>query len=71
METSHGQVDLSLLLSTGRFAIHPDMEEEWKTEHKHGHEDLQVFAYKTPSRFKARELDDFLKDITTDCYRIK
>ncbi len=47
------------------------MEDAWKDEHKHGHEDLQVFAYKTPSRFKARELDAFFEDLTTDCYRIK
>lgn len=71
METSYGQVDLALLLSTGRFAVQPGMEDEWKDEHKHGHEDLQVFAYKTQSRFKARELDTFFEDLTTDCYRIK
>jgi len=71
IDTSYGKVDLALLLSTGRFAIQPGMEDEWKNEHKHGHEDIQVFAYKTASRFKAWELDDFFKDITTDCYRIK
>lgn len=70
-DTSYGQVDLALLLSTGRFAVQPGMEDAWKDEHKHGHEDLQVFAYKTPSRFKARELDAFFEDLTTDCYRIK
>lgn len=70
-DTSHGQVDLALLLSTGRFAVQPGMEDEWKDEHKHGHEELQVFAYKTQSRFKALELDAFFKDLTTDCYRVK
>lgn len=69
INTSYGQVDLALLLSTGRFAIQPGMEEE--LEWRHGHEDLQVFAYKTQSRFKARELDAFFEDLTTDCYRIK
>jgi len=71
MEASHGKVDLALLLSTGRFAILPGMEDEWKNEHKHGHDDLQVFAYRTGSRFKALELDAFFEDLTTDCYRIK
>jgi G3E family GTPase len=71
IDTSYGKVDLPLLLSTGRFAIQPGMEEEWKTEHKHGHDDLQVFSYKTQSQFKAKELDLFFQDLTTDCYRIK
>lgn len=71
MESSYGKVDLALLLSTWRFAVQPGMEDEWREEHTHGHEDLQVFAYRTTSRFKARELDEFMKDITTDCYRIK
>jgi len=71
IDTSYGKVELALLLSTGRFAIQPGMEDEWKEEHKHGHEDLQVFAYKTKSSFKARELDEFFGDLTTDCYRIK
>lgn len=71
MEASYGRVDLALLLSTWRFAVQPGMEEEWQEEHKHGHEDLQVFSYKSQSRFKARELDAFFEDLTTDCYRIK
>lgn len=71
IDTSHGKVDIALLLSTGRFAIQPGMEDEWQSEHKHGHEDLQVFSYKSQSRFKARELDAFFEDLTTDCYRIK
>ena len=70
-DTSHGQVDLALLLSTGRFAVQPGMEDEWREDHKHGPEELQVFSYKTPSQFKARELDLFFQDLTTDCYRIK
>jgi G3E family GTPase len=71
IDTSYGKVDLALLLSSWRFAIQPGMEDEWKEEHKHGHEDLQVFAYKTKSSFKAKELDEFFEDLTTDCYRIK
>lgn len=70
-DTSYGEVDLGLMLSTGRFAIQPGMEDEWKDEHKHGHEDLQVFAYTPTSRFKARELDAFFEDLTSDVYRIK
>ena len=69
IDTSYGQVDLSLLLSTGRFAIQPGMEQV--EDKKHWHEDLQVFSYKTSSRFKAQELDAFFEDLTTDCYRIK
>lgn len=71
MDASHGNVDLALLLSTGRFAIQSGMEDAWKDDHTHGHDDLQVFAYKTQSCFKARELDEFFKDLTTDCYRVK
>ena len=70
-DTSHGKVDLSLLLSTGRFSIQIGMEEEWKSEHKHGHEDLQVFAYTPSGKLKARELDHFFEDLTTDVYRVK
>jgi G3E family GTPase len=71
MEAIHGKVDLALLLSTGRFAIQPGMEEEWKEEHKHGHEDLQVFAYTPNGKFKTRELDSFFRELTTDAYRVK
>jgi G3E family GTPase len=70
-DTSYGEVDLALMLSTGRFAVQPGMEDEWKDEHHHGHEDLQVFSYKTSSKFRAKDLDEFFQDITTDCYRIK
>lgn len=59
IDTSYGKVDLSLLLSTGRFAIQPGMEDEYREEHKHGHEDLQVFSYRTHARFQAKKLDDF------------
>jgi G3E family GTPase len=68
-DTSHGKVDLALLLSTGRFAITPDIEID--DEHHHGHEDLQVFAYTPASRFRAQELDGFFSDLTPDAYRVK
>lgn len=71
MEASYGKVDLALLLSTWRFSVTVGMEEEWQEEHVHGHEDIEVFTYKTQSTFKARELDEFFKDLTTDCYRVK
>lgn len=71
MEASHGKVNLALLLSTGRFSVTVGMEDEWKAEHKHGHEDLQVFAYTPSSRFKAKELDNFFQELTTDAYRVK
>lgn len=68
IEASHGQVDMSLLLSTGRFSIENIREEK---EHTHGHNDLQVFTYTPNSRFRAKELDEFLQDLTTDAYRVK
>jgi G3E family GTPase len=71
VRSEHGKVDLALLLSTGRFAIQPGMEDAWREEHEHGHEDLQVFAYTPTSKFKARELDLFFQDLTTDAYRVK
>ncbi len=71
MEASYGNVDLALLLSTGRFAVTIGMEEEWKNEHTHGHEDLQVFAYTPNSKFRAKDLDAFFQDLTTDAYRVK
>lgn len=69
IEASHGKVDIDLLLSTGRFSMENLREE--KKEHVHGHENLQVFSYVPNGKFKAKELDAFLEDLTTDCYRIK
>lgn len=71
LETEHGKVDLALLLSTGRFSIQPGMEDAWKEEHKHGHEDLQVFSYIPNGKMKAGALDNFFRDLTTDVYRVK
>ena len=71
LEAEYGKIDLSFLLSTGRFSVQPEMVEEWKSAHKHGHEDLQVFAYTPSGKMKARELDQFFQDLTTDAYRVK
>lgn len=69
IEASHGKVDIDLLLSTGRFSEENLWEE--KEEHEHGHENLQVFAYMPSSRFRAKALDAFFEDLTTDAYRVK
>lgn len=47
------------------------MEEAWSQNEKHGHEDLQVFSYTPNGKMKARELDQFFQDLTTDAYRVK
>ena len=69
IEASHGDVDIELLLSTGRFSLENINKE--KEEHTHGHNNLQVFAYTPNSRFRAKALDEFLGDLTTDAYRVK
>jgi len=69
IDTSYGKVDLEFLLDSGRFILQPGMEEERLKAH--WHEELQTWSYKTTSKFKAKELDAFFEDLTTDCYRIK
>ncbi|GAB0174232.1 MAG: GTP-binding protein [Candidatus Altimarinota bacterium] len=69
--TEYGKVDLNLLLSTERFSLYPEMYEQGKEKSKHGHEDLQVFSYTPNGKMKARELDQFFEDLTTDAYRVK
>lgn len=69
-DTSYGEVDLALMLSTGRLRYNLNGRKR-KEEHTHGHEDLQASAYTPTSRFKARELDAFFEDLTSDVYRIK
>ena len=71
LETSQGNVDLSLLLSTGRFSLQAGMESSWVVAKKHGHEDLSVFSYTPSSPFRAKDLDHFFEDLTTDVYRVK
>ncbi len=71
IEASHGKVDLSLLLSTGRFSLTEAMEEKSEKPHKHEHENLETFEYKPRGKFFIRELDAFFADLNSDCYRVK
>ena len=71
IETSHGKVDIDLLLSTGRFSLTDAMEEKNKTPHKHAHDNLETFSFTPRGKFFVQKLDAFFADLDSDCYRVK
>lgn len=71
IETSHGKVDLSLLLSTGRFSLTEAMGNGMNTPHAHTHDDLETFTYMPRGKFFIKRLDEFFQDLPTECYRVK
>lgn len=71
IEASHGNVDLNLLLSTGRFSLTEEMEEKNNTPHTHAHDGLESFAYIPRGKFFAKKLDEFFRDLDPDYYRVK
>lgn len=71
LEASHGKVDLSLLLSTGRFSLTEAMQERSAEDRVHAHSDLETFEYTARGKFFLKELDAFFKDLDSDCYRVK
>ena len=46
IETSHGIVDLHLLLNTERFSLTEDIHAKMNTPTPHGHEDLETWQYR-------------------------
>lgn len=64
-------MDISLLLSTGRFSLSDAMNERNKESRVHAHSDLETFEYVARGKFHLRALDTFFKDLNSDCYRVK